>query len=75
MLDCGLSAHSVLNFLPLPPVPSTRLASLPNYTPPHLNDPLLEGVCNNFLFLKKYLLTSNITDQDQTNNCYIQQTT
>lgn len=43
MLDCGLSAHSVLNFLPLPPVPSTRLASLPNYTPPHLNDPLLEG--------------------------------
>lgn len=44
MLDCGLSAHSVLNFLPLPPVPSTRLASLPNYTPPHVNDPLLEGV-------------------------------
>ncbi|KAG6460904.1 integrator complex subunit 9-like [Manduca sexta] len=43
MLDCGLSAHSVLNFLPLPPVPSTRLASLPNYTPPHHNDPLLEG--------------------------------
>ncbi|CAG4972499.1 unnamed protein product [Colias eurytheme] len=43
MLDCGLSAHSVLNFLPLPPVPSTRLASLPNYTPPHINDPLLEG--------------------------------
>ncbi|CAH2103057.1 unnamed protein product [Euphydryas editha] len=43
MLDCGLSAHSVLNFLPLPPVPSTRLASLPNYTPPHVNDPLLEG--------------------------------
>ncbi|XP_047519978.1 integrator complex subunit 9 [Pieris napi] len=43
MLDCGLSAHSVLNFLPLPPVPSTRLASLPTYTPPHINDPLLEG--------------------------------
>ncbi|XP_039760148.1 integrator complex subunit 9 [Pararge aegeria] len=43
MLDCGLSAQSVLNFLPLPPVPSTRLASLPNYTPPHINDPLLEG--------------------------------
>ncbi|XP_072948099.1 integrator complex subunit 9 [Epargyreus clarus] len=43
MLDCGLSAHSVLNFLPLPPVPSTRLASLPNFTPPHINDPLLEG--------------------------------
>ncbi|XP_063827453.1 integrator complex subunit 9 [Ostrinia nubilalis] len=43
MLDCGLSAHSVLSFLPLPPVPSTRLASLPGYTPPHVNDPLLEG--------------------------------
>ncbi|KPJ00365.1 Integrator complex subunit 9 [Papilio xuthus] len=43
MLDCGLSAQSVLNFLPLPPVPSTRLAALPAYTPPHLNDPLLEG--------------------------------
>ncbi|CAK1544336.1 unnamed protein product [Leptosia nina] len=43
MLDCGLSAHSVLNFLPLPPVPSTRLTSLPTYTPPHINDPLLEG--------------------------------
>lgn len=44
MLDCGLSAHSVLNFLPLPPVPSSRLASLPHYMPPHVNDPLLEGV-------------------------------
>lgn len=44
MLDCGLSAHSVLNFLPLPPVPSTRLAALPHYMPPHVNDPLLEGV-------------------------------
>ncbi|XP_034833987.1 integrator complex subunit 9 [Maniola hyperantus] len=43
MLDCGLSAHSLLSFLPLPPVPSTRLASLPAYTPPHVNDPLLEG--------------------------------
>ncbi|XP_063548993.1 integrator complex subunit 9 [Cydia strobilella] len=43
MLDCGLSAHSVLNFLPLPPVPSARLASLPSYTPPHITDPLLEG--------------------------------
>lgn len=51
MLDCGLSAHSVLNFLPLPPVPSTRLASLPTYTPPHLNDPLLEGVRSMYLII------------------------
>ncbi|XP_037968350.2 integrator complex subunit 9 [Plutella xylostella] len=43
MLDCGLSAQSVLSFLPLPPVPSARLASLPSYSPPHINDPLLEG--------------------------------
>ncbi|KAI8437891.1 hypothetical protein MSG28_010573 [Choristoneura fumiferana] len=43
MLDCGLAAHSVLNFLPLPPVPSTRLAALPSYTPPHITDPLLDG--------------------------------
>ncbi|CAG9132491.1 unnamed protein product [Plutella xylostella] len=43
MLDCGLSAQSVLSFLPLPPVPSARLAALPSYSPPHINDPLLEG--------------------------------
>ncbi|KAI5631709.1 beta-Casp domain-containing protein [Phthorimaea operculella] len=43
MLDCGLSAHSVLSFLPLPPVPSARLAALPSYTPPHRADPALEG--------------------------------
>lgn len=43
MLDCGLSAAPVLSFLPLPPVPSTRLAALPSYTPPHVTDPALEG--------------------------------
>ncbi|GBP25152.1 Integrator complex subunit 9 [Eumeta japonica] len=43
MLDCGLSAHSVLSFLPLPQVPSQRLAALPTYMPPHLSDPLLDG--------------------------------
>ncbi|XP_052737436.1 integrator complex subunit 9 [Bicyclus anynana] len=43
MLDCGLSAHSLLSFLPLPPVPSTRLAALPAYSPPHVSDPLLDG--------------------------------
>lgn len=56
MLDCGLSAHSVLNFLPLPPVPSTRLAGLPNYMPPHVSDPLLEGV-NNTIVLHTRLPT------------------
>lgn len=44
MLDCGLSAHSALCFLPLPLVPSARLSSLPSFMPPHISDPLLEGV-------------------------------
>lgn len=43
MLDCGLSAQSVLSFLPLAPVASERLAALPAYSPPHVADPLLEG--------------------------------
>lgn len=33
MLDCGLTAQTVLNFLPLPLVQSSRLQSLPNWTP------------------------------------------
>ncbi|XP_049875864.1 integrator complex subunit 9 [Pectinophora gossypiella] len=43
MLDCGLSAHPVLSFLPLAPVPSARLQALPGYTPPHRPDPALDG--------------------------------
>lgn len=43
MLDCGLSAHSVLNFLPLAAVPSSRLAALPAYSPPQLHEPALDG--------------------------------
>lgn len=43
MLDCGLSAQTVLSFLPLPLVPSARLNSLPNWMPRDCNNSQLEG--------------------------------
>ncbi|KAK7867634.1 hypothetical protein R5R35_014827 [Gryllus longicercus] len=43
MLDCGLSAHTVLNFLPLPLVPSARLNNLPGWMPRDIADAHLEG--------------------------------
>lgn len=43
MLDCGLSTQSVLNFLPLPLVPNSRLNSLLNWMPRDVSDPNLEG--------------------------------
>ncbi|KAL5292304.1 INTS9.2 family protein [Megaselia abdita] len=33
MLDCGLTEQTVLNFLPLPLVQSSKLSTLPNYPP------------------------------------------
>jgi hypothetical protein len=44
MLDCGLSMQSVLNFLPLSFVPSSRLLNLPNWMPTDVSDSDLEGV-------------------------------
>lgn len=44
MLDCGLSIQTVLNFLPLSFVPSTRLLNLANWVPHDGVDPELEGV-------------------------------
>jgi hypothetical protein len=44
MLDCGLSTQTVLNFLPLPLVPSARLNNLPGWMPRDVSDPQLEGV-------------------------------
>ncbi|KAF0308561.1 Integrator complex subunit 9 [Amphibalanus amphitrite] len=41
MLDCGLDETTMLNFLPLPLVPSRRLASLPTWTPKE--QPQVEG--------------------------------
>jgi integrator complex subunit 9 len=43
MLDCGLSMQSVLNFLPLSFVPSSRLLNLPNWMPTDVSDSDLEG--------------------------------
>lgn len=43
MLDCGLSMQSILNFLPLPFVPSNKLSNLPNWMPSDTTDPDLEG--------------------------------
>ncbi|XP_003428131.1 integrator complex subunit 9 [Nasonia vitripennis] len=33
MLDCGLNMQSVMNFMPMPMVPSARFNSLPNWVP------------------------------------------
>ncbi|KAK6619622.1 hypothetical protein RUM43_012379 [Polyplax serrata] len=43
MLDCGLSAQSVLNFLPLPLVHSSRLSNLPSWMPRDCMDSQLDG--------------------------------
>lgn len=43
MFDCGLDATSVLAFLPLPLVLSTRLSNLPLWTPRDSGDAQLEG--------------------------------
>ncbi|XP_014246665.1 integrator complex subunit 9 [Cimex lectularius] len=43
MLDCGLSAQTALNFIPLPLVPSSRLANLPGWMPRDSVEPHLEG--------------------------------
>lgn len=54
MLDCGLSAHTVLNFLPLPLVYSPRLNNLPTWMPRDCSDPQLEGElkeCNGRVFV------------------------
>lgn len=47
MLDCGLNMQSVLNFMPMPIVPSARFNSLSNWVPrDNYQDWQIEGVCN-----------------------------
>ena len=50
MLDCGLNMQSVLNFMPMPMVPSARFNSLPNWVPrDNYQDWQIEGVsCENY---------------------------
>lgn len=43
MLDCGLTAQSVLNFLPLPLVQSSKLANFVNWIPSRDHDPQMDG--------------------------------
>lgn len=43
MLDCGLTAQTVLNFLPLPLVQSARLQCLPNWIPSRDHDAQVDG--------------------------------
>lgn len=45
MLDCGLSAHSVLNFLPLFPIPDWKPNKAASWIPKNFSDPQIEGVC------------------------------
>lgn len=43
MLDCGLTANSILNFLPLPLVHSPKFQSLPNWISPRDHDSQIDG--------------------------------
>lgn len=43
MLDCGLSSQTVLNFLPMPLVQSSRFQSLPNWICPREHDAQIDG--------------------------------
>jgi hypothetical protein len=59
MLDCGLSTQTVLNFLPLPLVPSARLNNLPGWMPRDVSDPQLEGVSSAYKSTLDYSLCGN----------------
>lgn len=43
MLDCGLVTQTILNFLPLSLVPTSRLSHLSNFIPRNCPDPQVEG--------------------------------
>lgn len=60
MLDCGLSTQTVLNFLPLPLVPSARLNNLPGWMPRDVSDPQLEGVSFAYKSTLDYSLYGNV---------------
>lgn len=54
MLDCGLTSQTVLNFLPLPLVQSSRFQSLPNWICPRDHDVQADGElkeCCNRVFI------------------------
>lgn len=43
MLDCGLTEQTVLNFLPLPFVQSSKLSNMPNWIPNRDHDTQMDG--------------------------------
>lgn len=51
MLDCGLNMQSILHFMPMPMVPSTKFNSLPLWLPrDNHQDWQIEGVCIIYFF-------------------------
>lgn len=60
MLDCGLNMQSVLNFMPMPLVPSAKFNNLSNWVPRDTyQDWQIEGVIINFI--KKNCSTLNLS--------------
>lgn len=59
MLDCGLSMQSVLNFLPLSFVPTSRLLNLSHWMPPDVSDAELEGVLLLFFLLQHFMFLTS----------------
>lgn len=52
MLDCGLNMQSILHFMPMPMVPSSRFNSLPTWIPrDNQQDWQIEGVSSRFFIL------------------------
>lgn len=54
MLDCGLCQESVLNFLPLPLVQSSKFTSCPNWSHPRIHDSQVDGElkkAGNYVFI------------------------
>lgn len=60
MLDCGLSAHSVLNFLPLYPIPDWKPNKAAAWIPKNFSDPQIEGVYN-ILIINQIVFKLNVT--------------
>lgn len=61
MLDCGLNMQSVLSFMPMPMVPSSKFNSLPTWLPrDNYQDWQIEGVGLTFIneiFIKSSLIS------------------
>ena len=62
MLDCGLNMQTVLNFMPMPLVPSARFNSLPNWLPrDNQQDWQIEGVSIINLYFRRLNTISELS--------------